>query len=858
WASILRANLLTVFNIVLVVFGVVTLLFGDWRDALFLAILILNAGIGILQEARAKASLDRLAALVAPTATVVRDGQPRQVSVDQVVVGDLVRIAAGDQLVADGRLVEAESLGLDESILTGEAEAIVRGRDEQVRAGSFAVEGSGAYVAEAVGPDTYAERLVGEAKEFRQPRSPLEQAMDRLIIALTVAMVPLGLLLGWSLFQQEVPFRDAVGTAVAGVVTIVPEGLVLLAAVTYAAATLRMSRRGALSQQLNAVESLASADAICLDKTGTLTEESLRLVRQVPASGIEEGEFATILGTFAASSPSANATLGAIGSAVPGTLETPDDSVPFSSKRRWSGLRLGGTTIVMGAPEHFALPEPLAAVVQEESAAGRRVLAFARGATPLALPRADAPPPEGLEPLGLVVLAEELRGDARETVAYLLAEGIELRVISGDSPATVAAIARDAGIPELGPPLDGRRLPDSDAELRRLVHTTSVVGRISPDGKRRFVEALAAEGRYVAMVGDGVNDVPALKAARLGVAQGSGSQMARSISDLILVKDGFSSIPHMVREGRKVLRNLQRVAKLFVVKSALAAFLILTIGLSSESYPFLPRHLTLASLVTIGIPAFVLALAPSSGTWRPRGFLRETASFAIPAGTAAGLGVVASYLLASNLVEMSEIRARTVATTVLVALGLFLIFVLEASSRRRNWWVGGMCGGLFAMYLSILSWPAGREFFELAIPDLGIFTCSIIGAGLAVAGLMLSDERFIPGQSPHRPGEEPPAPVVAVPGEPDPGAASLRAEDAPAAPVSGTPTAVAPPEAEPEAARDEPGPGLPEIEGPPTAIQPPEYVLPPRTRPPLGEDDDPGDGDEPPEDGPDAPTLFRT
>lgn len=878
WGSILRANLLTVFNLVLVFFGVVTLLFGDWRDALFLAILILNAGIGILQEARAKASLDRLAALVAPTATVVRDGRPRQVAVEDVVVGDLVRIGAGDQLVADGRLVEVEGLGLDESILTGESEAIVRGRGDNVRAGSFAVEGAAAYVAEAVGPDTYAERLVGEAKEFRQPRSPLEQAMDRLIIALTIAMVPLGVLLGWSLFQQEVPFGDAVGTAVAGVVTIVPEGLVLLAAVTYAAATLRMSRRGALSQQLNAVESLASADAICLDKTGTLTEETLRVVRQVPAPGVDEGELATILGTFAASSPGGNATLAAIGAAIPGSPEPTEGAVPFSSKRRWSGLRLGGATVVMGAPEHFTLPQSLAAVVDEESAAGRRVLAFARGAAPLELPRPDAPPPAGLEPLGLVVLAEELRSDARETVAYLLAEGIELRVISGDAPATVAAIARDAGIPELGPPLDGRKLPDSDAELRRLVHTTSVVGRISPEGKRRFVEALAAEGRYVAMVGDGVNDVPALKAARLGIAQGSGSQMARSISDLILVKDGFSSIPHMVREGRKVLRNLQRVAKLFVAKSALAAFLILTIGLSSESYPFLPRHLTLASLVTIGIPAFVLALAPSSGTWRPRGFVRETASFAIPAGTAAGLGVVASYLLATNLVEMSELRSRTVATTVLVALGLFLIFVLEASSRRRNWWVGGMCGSLFILYLAILAWPTGREFFELALPDLGIFTCSIIGTALAVAGLMLSDERFIPGRSPHRPTDEPPAPaaVVAVPQAPP---AADRPEEAggsgddvpPAAAEEAVPateadhdtTGAADRAAAPDPAR-EPGEALPQLEGPPTVVGPPEYVLPPRTRPGPADEQGADDGavgdaeDGPGPDGPEAPTLFRT
>ncbi len=278
-----------------------------------------------------------------------------------------------------------------------------------------------------------------------------------------------------------------------------------------------------------------------------------------------------------------------------------------------------------------------------------------------------------------------------------------------------------------------------------------MVGRISPDGKKRFVEALAANGSYVAMVGDGVNDVPALKAARLAIAQGSGSQMARGIADLVLVKGGFASIPPMIREGRKVLRNLQRVAKLFVVKSVLAAFLILTLGLSSESYPFLPRHLTLASFVTIGVPAFFLALAPSAGPWRPVRFLRDLASFAIPAGTAMGLGVVASFLLAINLIDMSELRARTVATTVLVVTGLYLIVVLESSSRVRGYTVGALCAALLALYLVVLSLPGWRDFFELAAPDPLIIICSIAGTALAVGGLAMTDQRFLPGPSPPEP-----------------------------------------------------------------------------------------------------------
>ena len=422
---------------------------------------------------------------------------------------------------------------------------------------------------------------------------------------------------------------------------------------------------------------------------------------------------------------------------------------------------MGGRTFAFGAPEHFALGDRLSEAVRRESEAGRRVLALAAADVPLGLRTPDDPPPAGLVPLGLVVLAEELRPDTRETIAFLLEEGIGIRVISGDAPATVAAIAEDAGIPRLGPPLDGRDLPADDAALRALVGTTSVVGRISPEGKRRFVEALGADGSHVVMVGDGVNDVPALKAARLAIAQGSGSQMARGVADLVLVRGGFASVPPMIREGRKVLRNLQRVAKLFVVKSVLAAFLVLTVGLSKESYPFLPRHLTLASAITIGIPAFFLALAPSAGDWRPTRFLRELASFAIPAGTATGLGVVASFLLSINLIGMNEVRARTVATTVLVAVGLYLIVVLESSSRVRGFTVGSLCLGLFALYVVVLSLPGWRDFFQVAAPDAAIVTCSLVGAALAAGGLALTDQRFLPAWPRAR---EPAAPSGSAPG----------------------------------------------------------------------------------------------
>ena len=717
WSSILRANLLTVFNVTLLFFGIITLIFGDWRDAVFLGILVLNAGIGIIQEARAKSSLDRLAALVAPRATVVRDGRPVVVPIAEVVPGDLVTVGAGDQIVADGRLVRSDALGVDESILTGESEPVVRRGGDGVRAGSYAVEGSGAYVADAVGADTYAERLVGEAREFRHPRSPLELALDRLILILGVSMVPLGVLLGWSLIQQDTPFREAVATAVAGVITIVPEGLVLLVGVTYAVATLRMTRRGALSQQLNAIESLASADVICLDKTGTLTEERLRVVELIVADGVEEGEFSTILGRFAASSPSRNATLDAVAAFVPGSPEPIDENVPFASRRRWSGVRMAGRTHVLGAPEHFDLGDRLTQRVAAEAAAGRRVLTLAAGDVPLTLSSPDAPPPPGLD---IARAGRAGRGAAPRHPR-------DDRLPAGGGDRDPGDLRRRARRPSRrSPPTRASRSaarPWTAASCRRATRSCAPWcarrawwGASRPTARSATWRLSRADGLHVVMVGDGVNDVPALKAARLAIAQGGGSQMARGVADLVLVKGGFASIPPMIREGRKVLRNLQRVAKLFVAKSVVAAFLILTVGLSSESYPFLPRHLTLASAITIGIPAFFLALAPSTGPWRPVRFLRELASFAIPAGTATGLGVVASFLFSINLLEMSETEARTVATTVLVAMGLYLIVVLESSSRVRGYTVGALCLGLLALYFVVLSLPGWRDFFQVAPP----------------------------------------------------------------------------------------------------------------------------------------------
>ena len=729
YASIVRANVFTIFNLILAVAGAVTLAFGEWQDALFLGILVANAGIGTVQEVRAKRALDRLTALVAPDAIVVRDGHARRVHVDQLVPDDLVRLEPGDQVVADGTLEHADSLRIDESILTGESRAVERRTGDEVRSGSFAVEGIGIYTVTAVGEDSYAARLTGEARTFRHPRSPLERALNRLLLILVALMVPLAVMLGYALWHRHASLHTAVPTSVAAVVTLVPEGLVLLVSLTYAVAALRMSRHGALVQQLNGIESLASVDVVCFDKTGTLTEPALRVVGLVGPDTLPYE-----LGRYAASATSRNATLEAIADTYPGQPAEVEEQVPFTSRNRYGAQRIDGVGYVLGAPEHFDLGS-LLAEAGRAAGEGRRVLAFGTaGRLDDELPHAH----------GLVLLAERLRPEAQATVEWFRSQGIELKVLSGDSPETVASIARDAGIE--GPALDASGLPLDDGELRRVVLEHAVLGRVSPEDKRRVVEALRDAGRYVAMVGDGVNDVPALKASRLAIAQGSGTQMARSVADIVLVHDEFSAVPAMVAEGRRILRNLQRVAKLFVTKSAFAAFLILSVGLTPTAYPLLPRQLTLAAAITVGIPGFFLALSPSSGQYSPRGFLRELARFALPAGTALGLGVLSSYLFALNVADLELDAARTVAVTVIVIVGLYLILALEAVGRVRGTAISVLCLALLAAYFLILLFPSVRHFFELAPPRPSVIGPALVGAALAITGLAVTDDRFIPGR----------------------------------------------------------------------------------------------------------------
>jgi cation-transporting ATPase E len=750
-ASIVAANVFTLFNAIIAGFFVVDLGLGLYADALFGVIAVVNTSIGIYQEKKAKETLDEIAVLVAPHARVLRDGAVVELTANEVVPGDLIQVGPGDQLIADGEAVESRGMTMDESLLTGESDGIQKGEGDRVLSGSFCVSGSGHYVVDAVREESYAGRIAGEAKTFRHPPSPLQEEVNRVIVASTYVMLPLAVVLILSLKIRAVPLEEAAQTATAGLVTLIPEGLVLLMSVTFAVAAVRLAKRNTLVQQMSATESLASVDTICVDKTGTLTAGELRLTGVEYADGVDPKSGAAALGRFAASAGDRNKTLETIAAEFPGKPGAVRGEVPFSSEWKWSGVSLdggaGGATYVLGAPDILAesgaltLPPRLATKLEEETAAGRRVVAFGQAGE--ALP--DDPAANGaprMTPLALVVLEETLRPDAAETIATMREEEVDLKLISGDAAATVTAVAYAVGVPRDAGVIEGPDLPEDEEGLAKAAVENTIFCRIKPEQKKALVGALVAAGRYVAMIGDGVNDVPALKRARMAVAMGSGTQVTKGVADVVLLKDQFSRLPEAVGEGRRIARNIHRLGRLYMTKTVYAAALILLVAVPGLAFPFLPRHLTIAAFLTIGIPSFVLALMPSDGPLYRGRLLRALAAFAVPAGLATALGSILSFFLVDTVAGGTLAEGRTAATTTLIVLGLAFVLLLERGPGREHIAVQGymlvMIISLAALFALILGIEPVRDFFDMVLLAPGQWFLSLFAAavGLIIASAM--------------------------------------------------------------------------------------------------------------------------
>ena len=720
-AHILRANILTRFNLLLSVLLAVILAVGQPQDALFGVVLVTNALIGIGQELRAKRTLDRLAVLSAPRVRVIRDGASREVAVDEVVADDLVDVRAGDQLAADGVVRASASLQADESLLTGESEPVDKRAGDRLLSGSFVVAGSGDYQATGVGAEAYAAKLAAQARRFTVVRSELVAGINQILRYVTWAIPPVAALLVISQLHTLQSVREGATSTVAALVGMVPQGLVLLTSVAFGVAAVTLARRQVLVQQLPAVEGLARVDVVCFDKTGTLTDgtiafdDLIRLDDQAPAEAA--------LGALA-DDQARNATLAAIGHALPPPLGwVRQDAVPFSSARKWSAATFAGHgTWVLGAPEIVLAgsQDGLLPRAADLAASGQRVLALARTTGPL-----DGPAlPKGLGAVAFIVLAERLRSDTPQAIAYFTAQGVTLKVISGDSPRTVSAVAARAGLPHAGDAIDARDLPEDPGPLGAQLEQHHVFGRVTPHQKESMVQALQARGHTVAMTGDGVNDVLALKLADIGVAMGSGAPATRAVAELVLLDNRFATLPGVVAEGRRVTANIERVANLFITKTVWATLLAVAAGAALLPYPFLPRHLTIIDTLAIGVPSFFLALAPNRRRYVP-GFVGRVLRFAVPAGLIIAAATFSAYALArARGLPLTEQRTAATLVALILSLTVLALLAIPLTWRRT-----ALLATALAAFVLLFPVPAVRHFYALALPH------GAIGATLLIAAL---------------------------------------------------------------------------------------------------------------------------
>ncbi|MBO2444228.1 HAD-IC family P-type ATPase [Actinomadura nitritigenes] len=730
--EIVRANVLTRFNALIGSLLVLVLIFGQWQDALFGLIIVANSAIGTVQELRAKRTLDRLAVIGETPVRVRRDGAVREVAQQEIVLDDLIVLGPGDRIVVDGGVVSSDGLEVDESLLTGEADAVRKPPGEQVRSGGFVVAGGGAFTAAKVGRDAYAARLVEEASRFSLAHSELMAGINAFLKYVTWLIVPAAVLLFATQFSSAGNASDAVVGAVAGVVTMVPEGLVLMTSIAFAVGVVRLGRRRCLVQELPAIEGLARVDVLCVDKTGTLTEPGMDLADVVVlGDGLPARE---ALAALAASDPDPNATMRAVLDGLPAPAEpwAATGTVPFSSARKWSGAEFGGRGCwVLGAADVLLRPDdPARRRARELGAGGLRVLALAR------VPDGSFGDPDRLdvaataEPAALAVLRQRLRPEAAPTLRYFAGQGVAVKVISGDDPVSVGAIARALDLNGAGHPVDARTLPGDPAAMADVLEANSVFGRVGPQQKQAMVRALRSKGHTVAMTGDGVNDVLALKDADLGVAMGSGSGATRAVAQVVLLDNGFATLPHVVAEGRRVLGNIERVANLFLTKTVYSIILVVLVGLVNVRFPFLPRHLTLISSLTIGVPAFFLALAPNAERARP-GFVPRVLRFAVPAGIACGGATFAGYYLAT---ERPTGDFADDSTTASIALFVLTLWVLALIARPWNLWRLGLVAAMGTAFAVVLGVPPLRRFFAL---QTGQTRNDAVALAIAIAAAVL-------------------------------------------------------------------------------------------------------------------------
>ncbi|MEU6522480.1 cation-translocating P-type ATPase [Streptomyces sp. NPDC046924] len=730
--EIVRANVLTRFNAIIGVLWVIMLVVAPVQDSLFGFVILANTGIGIVQEWRAKKTLDSLALIGEVRPTVRRDGVSTEVGTSGIVLDDLIEIGPGDKVVVDGVCAEADALEIDESLLTGEADPVVKQPGDRLMSGSFVVAGGGSFQATRVGREAYAAQLAEEASRFTLVHSELRSGISTILKYVTWMMVPTatGLIIS-QLVVKDDELKNSIARTVGGIVPMVPEGLVLLTSVAFAIGVIRLGRKQCLVQELPAIEGLARVDTVCLDKTGTLTEGGMDVTGLRLLDGDDEPYVRRVLGALGASDPRPNASLRAIADVYPDAGDwRRTATLPFSSARKYSGATLAEgagqppVTWLLGAPDVLLdADDPALARTTRLNEQGLRVLLLARAERDV--PVDDPQAAEGLRPTALVVLEQRLRPDAADTLRYFSEQDVRAKVVSGDNAVSVGAVAAKLGLS--GTAVDARGLPAERDRMAEALDRGTVFGRVAPRQKRDMVGALQSRGHTVAMTGDGVNDVLALKDADIGVAMGSGSEATRAVAQIVLLDNRFATLPSVVAEGRRVIGNITRVATLFLVKTVYSVLLAVLVVCWQVEYPFLPRHLTLLSTLTIGVPAFFLALAPNKERARPH-FVRRVMRYAIPGGVLAALATFATYLLARHHYSgAGALEAETSAAT--LTLFLISLWVLAIIARPYTWWRVGLVATMAAGFLLVLVVPWLQEFFALRLVGM---TMPWVAVGIAV------------------------------------------------------------------------------------------------------------------------------
>lgn len=756
YQEILRDNLFTFINGAYFFISLVLIALGRPSDVVMIAVVVLlNVVVNLVQEIRAKKKLDQIALLTRPTACVVRDGQERTLDPADIVVGDVLILKPGDQVVVDGSVLQSSDLKLDESLLTGESDLIPKQPGDPVYSGSFCVHGTGYFEVEKVGSDSFANQITARARSFQRTVTPLQREINLVIRLLLAIAILLGLFVMFRTLVGLLSFNSAV-TQIAVITGLVPIGLYFMVTLSYAIGAVRMAQKSALIQSANAVESLSNVDVMCLDKTGTLTANRILLDAVYPA-GMSEAHLRRILGDFVASASFSNKTSEAIATALPGQQRPLAAEVPFASSYKWSAIAFADEvgTYVLGAPEilsqAIALPEEFHQHIQSGADRGLRMLLFAHAPSsrPNYTAAGDPQLPDNLHPIGLLQFSDELRPDAYATLQKFMQAGIQVKIISGDNPLTVAALAKQAGLPQDIQAVSGQDLAQmSAAEFTQTALERTVFGRITPDQKASLVQAFQRQGYYVAMMGDGVNDVLSLKQAEVGVAMESGSQATRGVADIVLLQDSFNALPDIFLEGQRIRNGIEDITKLFLVRVCSFALVIIAVGMITFTFPLTIKNSVIVTLLAVGIPTYFVTIWAKPSRVERGAIVPKMLNFIVPAALTlaiASLAVYLSFLFAytlpivdllqgeTTLQELQEIvlrsgklrnaisMAQSALVTMAVLGSLLLIPFLKPPTPA---WVGCeplsgdrrysiLAFTLIAAYIGVLTVPALRHSFEL-------------------------------------------------------------------------------------------------------------------------------------------------